>query len=245
MTKHHPVEDRLQDWVAGVVSADIAAAVGRHVMGCAVCRERVESLRDMLDQLARLPREIRPDRDLRSGIWHAIDESESAGRSTPDPHPSPGIGKAMGGTDGSRQETAGGVRRVRTAIRPRTLLAAAVVLVAITAGLSVAVDRKLGGRRPAPTLTEQTKAAVLAAESRFDRAARELEQLVAGQRATLSPATRQVLDRSLGVIDGAVDDARTALEADPGNEMLYRMLIAAYEKKLAVLRTASRAPVGI
>jgi hypothetical protein len=86
---------------------------------------------------------------------------------------------------------------------------------------------------------------MLAAEARVVSATRELEALLAEQTGMLAPATREVIDNSLRAIDAAVAEARTALDGDPGNPMLSHMLMAAWEKKLGVLRAASQVPIGI
>ena len=68
----------------------------------------------------------------------------------------------------------------------------------------------------------------------------ELEQALQQQRGQLDPQTVEVVERSLESIDQAIDDARTALSADPGNPYLHRQLDNNMQKKLDILRRATR-----
>ena len=56
----------------------------------------------------------------------------------------------------------------------------------------------------------------------------------------LPPETREVVTRNLGAIRQAVDEINTALEADPGNLLLQRLLMDAYHDELAVLANVRR-----
>ena len=58
-------------------------------------------------------------------------------------------------------------------------------------------------------------------------------------RDRLDPRTYEVLERNLRTIDRAIDEARRALEADPGNVYLNNHLAGARQRKLALLRRAT------
>jgi anti-sigma-K factor RskA len=228
MKREHPHDDELQDFVTGSLARSAESRIRRHLAACADCARAVDALRELTASLADLPASVQPARDLRPGIWSRIDaSSEASVEATP-----PGAGVPT-------QPTA----RPVPAFRSRSVLAAAATaVIAITAAVSIAIDRRIGARGTGNTAAQS---ALWTAESRFDVATRELEVLIAEHSERLSPATREVLESSLGAIDAAVAEAREALAGDPGNPMLSHMLMAAYEKKLEVLRAASEAPIGI
>jgi hypothetical protein len=67
-----------------------------------------------------------------------------------------------------------------------------------------------------------------------------LEGVVAAARATLDPATVEVLERNLRTIESAIDDSAEALAADPGNEFLMEHLQRMYRRKLTYFQDAVR-----
>src|SRR5690606_33702619 len=67
-----------------------------------------------------------------------------------------------------------------------------------------------------------------------------LEAALEANRDRLDPATIDVIERSLESIDRAIEDARAALDADPGNPYLHRQLDNTMRKKVDVLRLATR-----
>jgi anti-sigma-K factor RskA len=74
----------------------------------------------------------------------------------------------------------------------------------------------------------------------YDAAARELSGILAAERERLRPETVVLVERNLAIIDAALADARTALERDPANPELRRLLAAAYRQKVELLRWAAR-----
>jgi hypothetical protein len=68
-----------------------------------------------------------------------------------------------------------------------------------------------------------------------------LEDALQHQRGRLSPATIEVIERSLETVDRALADAREALAADPANATLRDLVVAGYETKIRLLRQAMEA----
>ena len=60
------------------------------------------------------------------------------------------------------------------------------------------------------------------------------------RRAVLDPATIQVVERNLAIIDGAIAESRRALEADPSSGFLNGYLAEAMRRKVDLLRQATR-----
>jgi hypothetical protein len=88
---------------------------------------------------------------------------------------------------------------------------------------------------------EPTIPALMAADTyqAYDAAVEELEAILASGRQVLAPGTVLVLEESLAEIDEAIEDARTALAADPASQALNRALTNNMRKKLDVLRHAA------
>jgi hypothetical protein len=79
----------------------------------------------------------------------------------------------------------------------------------------------------------------LAVEQNYTTTVDELRRTLETQRATLSPATLRVLERSLATIDTAIAEARAALASDPANQALITILSANYEHKVELLKRAT------
>ena len=73
----------------------------------------------------------------------------------------------------------------------------------------------------------------------YDAAIAELEQTLAAGRGRLDPKTLRVVEQNLRIIDRAVEQARRAVEADPGNTWLRSYLASTMRRKAELLRTAN------
>jgi hypothetical protein len=54
----------------------------------------------------------------------------------------------------------------------------------------------------------------------------------------------EIVRRNLAAIDAAIVELRAALERDPGNGELNRMLLATYQRKIDLLEQAARSADG-
>lgn len=77
-----------------------------------------------------------------------------------------------------------------------------------------------------------------AAEKEYATAIAGLEQLASAERDALDPGTADVLRVNLTVIDTAIGESRTALEAEPENGLAIDSLFEALRRKLALLQDA-------
>jgi hypothetical protein len=77
----------------------------------------------------------------------------------------------------------------------------------------------------APTRIDATAAAIA-----------ELERTLAASRARLDPETIRVIEQNLSVIDAAIAEVRSALNADPGNAYLNLHLAETMQRKLQLLQ---------
>lgn len=245
MNGHIP-ETRLNDYVDGLLPAADAAEVRRHLAACIECEREVVGLRELLGQLRTLPARIEPPRDLRPAIAAAVAGRAVRPRALP-------LRRALRAAAGARYP----------------LAAAAVLLVAATIVVTRWATRAPAGdvvassapataspaRAPAPfTPLEEdgvvqpaaTAAGPMAQQAEFRRAERryvtqirELQHDLDRQRERLAPQTVQILERNLAVIDRAIAESRAALERDPTNRLLSRLILSAYEQKVELLRRAN------
>lgn len=74
---------------------------------------------------------------------------------------------------------------------------------------------------------------------RYDEAVAELERALEEGRGKLDPATLRALEKNLALIDSAIEDARRALETDPGNAYVGGHLGATLRRKAELLRRAN------
>jgi hypothetical protein len=181
-----------------------------------------------LDEAVRdLPRSIEPDRDLWPGIEREIRAGarevppDRAGEKT-------GAGASAGSPGRGRPGT---VIEGRFDGWRRALLAAAAVAIFLIGYLIG--DR--ASREPLPP----------GPEPRSDRAAAPagaLDTLLAAfdrQDSSLDPEVVEVLRRNLELIEAAMREIRAALEEDPGNPRLERMLDGETRRRGVILRRAA------
>jgi hypothetical protein len=71
-------------------------------------------------------------------------------------------------------------------------------------------------------------------------AAEELLTALNEHKDSLSPETRESVERNLAVIDQALEEIREALSREPKNPELTRMLASTHRKKVEVLRRVVR-----
>lgn len=76
---------------------------------------------------------------------------------------------------------------------------------------------------------------------RYDSAIAELEQVLADNRTRLNPATVEVVEANLALIDRAIADARRALAADPASRYLNDHLAETMKRKVDLLRRVTSA----
>lgn len=214
---HQTVHSLLEDYLDEELPVDEARMVERHLGECRECRMELDSWRALRREASALPRSIQPARDL----WRGINEGLERER-----------------------------LRDRSIWSLRYPLAAAAVLLILLSSVFTALvwDRGSEGRVASETSTEQpetTVGAILAgrwraAEEEYLKASAELLDALDASRAELDPATLELIERNLRIIDAAIQESRAALAKDPSNREVMQMLSASYEKKLELLRYASR-----
>jgi anti-sigma factor RsiW len=204
------VRERLNDYVDGDLAAAEVHEVELHLATCGACREEERALRALLAQAAALPKVARPGRDLWPGI------AEEIGK----PH------RVL--TFQARTAVWGG------------LAAAAALLIAVLLGRGPGEGGPGSGsasQTASPSLVSASPEADLReAEGDYERAIQALVAALEANRDRLAPETLRGVEQNLAVIDEAVREVRAALDQEPGNPELTRMLASTQRKKVDVLR---------
>jgi hypothetical protein len=169
----------------------------------------VRSLRD-------LPQDIEPGRDL----WPQIEAQLAAPASR-----APAAG------------TAGGARRAVPV--PLRWLAAAAMVGCVAVG--VWIGRSALPRGAQPPLAAASRPApgtvptAWVTDPRYQRQHEALMQSLGAQLASLPPASRDKVLKSLATIAQAKQDLEDALGKDPGNALLQELLVNTYQDEMRVL----------
>ncbi len=210
--------DRLSDYIDGELSDSDAGSLVLHLEQCEECSATVEQLRAVVSRAADLE-DTAPEADLWAGISSRIKQTATEETKVVE------------------------IRRVSFSV-PQ-LLAAGIILSFVSAG-SVWVALS-GNGEVAPHIVAEAPATggggVLLAsfdDPGYDAAVAELERVLRAGRDRLDPATVAVLEQSLETIDGAISEAREALQNDPTNFYLSEHLSATMNQKVRLLRQAAR-----
>jgi anti-sigma factor RsiW len=236
---HEEWTDQLSEYLDDELDAAGREAVEQHLRGCADCRAVLNDLKRVVAQAQTMP--PRPLRaDLWDGVAAGITESRQA-RVTP---------------FASRPAA-------RFTFTAPQLAAAAVVLMAVSAGVAWRIANRPGPRvqstvavgvAPAvsgadvtagPVASERDTAAgasivqVAYADAQYDAAVADLEKALKLGRGRLDASTIAIVEHNLQIIDQAIAQAREALAADPANSYLSGHLVEARRRKLDLLRRAT------
>jgi len=173
----------------------------------------------LMEEASRLPVDMRPERDL----W-------------------PEIAARLG----HREELASAGSRWRLA----GAIAAAVALIAVSSLATLWVTDK----HEAVTIsriqppTGMTRAATANATfgpdyvlgPKYEKARQQLSRQLDEQLKTLSPETRETVEKNLAQIRQAMSEINGALAEDPGNMLLQQLLMATYQDEMTVLMEVNR-----
>jgi anti-sigma factor RsiW len=213
------MDERLDDYVDGLLSPADARAAEQHLASCADCRAAEQKTRRLLAHAAVLPRSVAPTRDL----W-------------------PGIERTIAGERRFASLFAWGRPMMLAAAATVVLAVLAAVLWrgAPAAGVQAVVIPSAS-----PTLVPISTVAVAdptlaEAEREYEAAAKTLLAVLQQRRGRLAPEDFARVEDNVAVIDRALAEVREALAKDPVNPELNRMLVATHRKKVDVLRRVVR-----
>jgi anti-sigma factor RsiW len=207
-----PWVDRLSEYIDGELRPDERAAVERHLQVCADCRETAADLRAVVRRASSVS-----DRAPAADLWLDIE---------------PRIARI------------GQPRKFTLTFSVGHIAAAAVVLLAVSVGLFWLMrpaSQPVTDTAPAAreSRAPATALPVRFADETYEKALVDLERALEEGRDRLDPRTIAIVEQNLKTIDGAIAQARQALEADPANTYLNTHLAQARRRKLALLQRVS------
>jgi anti-sigma factor RsiW len=219
--------DRLSDYLDGELDALDRREAEAHLATCSECSRILADLRTIKSQARNLP-----DRMPTTDLWPAI---------------ATGMAESSSGVIdlGRRLDPAASVpsRAIRLSI-PQ-LVAASVALALFSGALSwsFASAHGSGGgvteaAPPGIVVAAGNEVAVFAPE--YADELKELQTILDEHRAELSPETRRVLEKNIGIIDSAIFESMRALEDDPANTYLQAHVDRAFQRKVDLLRETSQ-----
>jgi hypothetical protein len=212
--KCEDIRKQLDDFMDGELTTALEEEVRSHLASCRSCREELTTMEDLLHQLAALPVEEEPARDLWSGVGPHLGEQERG-------------------------------RKPSSFYLPM-LAAAAVLLLAFLIvpsllgpgdGIPGDFDRQVPGRSTAATVAE-TSASLAGSldykdlDARFAMVRHQLLIELEEGGHQLAPETVKLIQNNLTVMEDAAEEIRNALEKDPGNTGLRKMLLASYRQQV-------------
>ena len=259
-------EERLADYMEGDVQGAERALLDAHAASCAACGALVADLRRIVAEAATMPA-IEPPRSVWAGIESRIAANvvpiATRRRTVP-------LVRALTAAAAMILVTASitywaTVNFGRREVSPNaTQMVAQVPGSAVTTSMNPSVDgrpssqdtnssapfttRVAGGVPNASassirTASNQKRYAdkTASAMAVYDEEIARLRSVLK-RREDLDPKTVAAIQRSLGVIDTAITQARAALAADPASAFLNKRLNDAQNKKVELLRTAAMLP---
>jgi len=218
----------VQALIEGDLDHEQQRALEAHAATCAACRTLTADLEAIRDAGGALERRT-PSKD----VWARIQLQLTA---------EPSFQKAAAERRAREAEAA-----ARGAHWNWPVLAmAASLLIALVAGSLYVVNLS---RTPAPApktaasgnatsgeLVQSIENELDQAAAHYEKAIAGLEQVANASDSPLDPELMTTLKANLGVIDQAINDSRTALKAQPANQLAQESLFEAFRRKVALLQ---------
>lgn len=218
---HHLRDEELHDLVDGVLPEAERQMVDAHVACCVECSERVEQLRRLLAMARAAPRGVAPPDDW----WPAIRTTIGQRKIVP-------IG-AIPSQPPRPWWT-----------RPWAMAAAAVLLVAASATVTAIVVRPpervpMAGVPDSGFSVPSVSPRLATMTANYEGLTRQLLTDFESRRGALPPEAVTQVEQNLRVIDMAISEIVTVLQAEPDNDVLLELLDTSYRQKVAVLEHAT------
>jgi len=198
--------DRLSEYVDGELAAGERTALEAHLGSCADCRATIEDLRKVVARAKAID-----DRAPKADLW-------------------PGVAKRIG---------AGKVFDIRSrrfSFSMPQLIAASIALIVLSGGGAWLALGSRPTQGSAVGFRADPRVRLAMSTGRTDAAIADLQEVFERNKSRLDTSTVRVVRQAFTTIDRAIAEARTALEADPGNAYLNLHLADTMRRKLELLR---------
>jgi hypothetical protein len=218
----HPTNETINEYVDGVLSAETCAEVEHHLQTCAQCALLVAELQHVIRAAGALS-PVAPPAHVWSRLESRLDDSSA--------------GKTGQRAEGKWQNVWGWRRQPWLA----ALATAAAVLIMTIVGVRLAGPI---GRHSQPSgtaadtgeLARSVESELREAEGHYQKAIAGLQLIADAEKGTLDPATAATLQKNLAVIDQAINESRTALNADPNSGSAQASLLEGLKAKVTLLQ---------
>ena len=128
------------------------------------------------------------------------------------------------------------IGRYRVALGVVVLLASGAAGWAVWSGGSAAPGTDPAAAVSADEVVQTVETELALAQEHYERAIASLERITSAESPALDPEIAAVLQRNLTVIDGAIDESRDALNAQPTSEIVQQSLFGALRSKVTLLQ---------
>ena len=218
--KCEDVRLRIEDYHDGELPGDLAGLVAAHVRDCRECGRELELLRTE-DRLYRGYAEgLAGQLSNESAIWERV---SAAARLLPPNRP-------------------GWIEAIRSALTPRRLVLASLLVVLSVAGTLFTV-RVVSERQAESALVsvegrdfDSAMRSIARAEKEYEKAIRLLTDIVEKRKASLDPQLVAELERNLKAIDENIAATRRAFREHPSDPEYALYMLAAYARKVDLLQ---------
>lgn len=264
MDRYDPWLEKLSAYLDDDLAPAERAALEAHLAECVACREALGEIRAVIALAGQLD-DRAPEHDLWPGIRARIGAAGGGTQVPPVTRGAEAGISASPAADASgvfpfRAMTGGEQRQAprRLSFSLPQLAAACIALMLLGGGavwllgpgnmppgemaaghpMAVAPASTTNGpavNGPATTHFASDPASGLAGQQ-YDAAIADLERILAEGRGQLAPATIEVLENNLAIIDQAIEEARSAIAEDPANLYLANYLTDTMRRKLELLR---------
>jgi hypothetical protein len=246
------VRERIDEYAGGALDAQAAAAVLLHLEGCAACRAEEARARLLVRRTTLLSREIDPPRDLWDDIalrigGSGVDEAPGASRLAARPRlRRPSLWSWPVRLAATAAVLAVGALGAILLLRDESPLTDGPVASAPEPAAAATLDEPGAwgddpGAPPLPAVLSPSGMAL--AELAFREARQQMRAALEERRAVLSPETVTTVDLNIRILERAIREIEHALETDPGNRELQKMLVATRQREMALLRQVAHSHV--
>jgi len=252
-------EEKLNDYLDGLLAPAGREEVERHLRECAGCRESLAALKSLGERAASLPRSLEPDRDLWPGIRATLPPRRGGVLA---PFVSRGL-SFLRSRLGAPASAAGGGRRPRFALAGAAAVLAVLLAIFVVARLERAPGLSPAGDEQAPpaatafpgapgesaegTLPAGPALASLELlETEYKGPTEQLQSVLDGYSGERRGGGREsrgavsVIEENLRIVDGAIREVHRAAERDPGRAVEEQMVTHLYRTRFELLRQAVR-----
>jgi hypothetical protein len=220
--------DHLADYLERDLDEGMRARMELHSHHCASCASMLADMRALTVSAAKLP-QLTPSRDLWAGIAERIE--------------TPVVALNPSGEVFAQRAPRRGWRGARMALAAAGLVAVtATVTYELTSRASAPTTTPVRVSRGAPDSPATIPVDRPTAEQTYDSEITRLREVVNQRTSQLDPATVEVLEKNLKVIDDAIAQCKDALRSDPNSRFLIESLNDALESKVLLLRKAASLP---